>query len=68
MPRKSTKQETAKQAYKKSQKKIAAMIKRIQKRLEEHGDDKEIHWGHVGDLGYVKEQLGIIDQFFANED
>jgi hypothetical protein len=67
MAGKTTKLENVKQAYKRNQREIAAMIKIIKKRLVEHSDD-EIHFGHVGDLGYVKEQLGIIDQFLANED
>ncbi len=67
MPTKNTNLEDANQAYTKSQNEIAAMIKRIQKRLGEHSDD-EIHFGHVGDLCYIKEQLVIINQFLANED
>jgi len=58
----STNKEDASQAYTKRQKEIATTIKRIQQELIKHADD-DIHWGHVGDLGYVLEQLNIIDEF-----
>jgi len=58
----STNKEDADKAYQKRQKKIASTIKRIQQALIKHADD-DIHWGHVGDLGYVQEQLGIIEEF-----
>lgn len=57
-----TNQEDANKAYTERQKKIAATIKQIQQALSKHADD-DIHWGHVGDLGYVQEQLDIINEF-----
>ncbi len=57
----------AKKAYRQSRKEIDALIKQIQQKLTTHGKD-DITWAHHGDLGYVKEQLSIIDQFLANED
>lgn len=58
----STNEKDANKAYQERQKKIATTIKQIQQALIKHADDN-IHWGHVGDLGYVQEQLSIIEEF-----
>ena len=46
---------------------IDEMLARLQTLSEEHFNvhPDEIHWGHVGDLGYYAEQLrGITDSAF----
>jgi hypothetical protein len=41
---------------------IDEMLARLQALSDEHfnAHPEEIHWGHVGDLGYYAEQLRII--------
>ena len=62
-------EQTAKQAYKAKMKQIEKRMQAIRKQLDGHiepGDN--IHWGYVGDLGYVEEQLHIIEAYLNNED
>ena len=61
--------QSAKQAYEAKMKQIEKRMAEIRRQLDQHiepGD--ETSWGHVGDLGYVEEQLHIIEAFLKNED
>ena len=54
--------ETALGAFIARKAEIDAMLARLQALSDEHfnAHPNEIHWGHVGDLGYYTEQLRII--------
>ena len=54
--------ETALGAFIARKAEIDAMLARLQALSDEHfnAHPDEIHWGHVGDLGYYAEQLRII--------
>ena len=61
--------ETAKQAYKASIKKIEKRLSAIRKELDNHCAPGETpNWAQTGDLGYVEGQLHIIEAFLKNED
>jgi len=61
--------QTAKQAYKAKMKQIEKRMQAISKQLNGHiKPGEEAHYGHLGDLNYVEEQLQIIEAFFKNED
>ena len=57
-----TNQVKALAAYREKQKRIAALLSRIQDKLAKH-TEPIINWGHVGDLGHVEELLSQIDGF-----
>ena len=62
-------EQTAKQAYKAKMKQIEKRMQAIRKQLDGHiKPGEEAHYGHLGDLGYVGEQLHIIEAFLKNED
>jgi hypothetical protein len=65
--------ETAKQAYQARMKEIDKRLAAIRKELDRHkrefkqdGDERD--WSFVGDLGYVGEQIRIVEAFLKNED
>ncbi len=61
---------SADEAYKLRVQQIHSHWKRIQEGLTIHATEagKRIHWGHVGDLGYVAEKLDEIARFINNEE
>ncbi len=65
--------QTAKQAYEARMKQINERLATIRQELDRHQrefkqDGKERDWGYAGDLGYVGEQIRIIEAFLKNED
>lgn len=36
---------------------IVALLDELRERVQAHGANETVHWGHVGDLAYVKDQL-----------
>lgn len=66
-------QQTAKQAYQARTKEIEKYLASIRKELDRHQQEfkhegVERNWGFVGDLGYIAEQLHIVETFMKNED
>ena len=55
-------QEKALAAYREKQKRIAALLSKIQDKLDKHAGPM-VCWGHVGDLGHVEELLNQVDTF-----
>jgi hypothetical protein len=55
-----TDQKRALEAYREKQKRIAALLAKIQDKLARHAGPV-VCWGHVGDLGHVEEMLNQID-------
>lgn len=67
--KKTTNQQTAQQAYETRMKQIDGRLAEIRKELASHlPKDKQVNWAYVGDLGYVEEQLHIVEAFLKNED
>ncbi len=63
--------ETAKQTYQARMKEIDKRLAAIRKELDLHQREfkrEEKDWGYPGDLGYVAQQLHIIEAFLKNED
>lgn len=60
--------EKARKAYNDKQATIHSLVGKLQDELKKHGEEEHIHWGHVGDLGHVQEQLQQIVQFLSNEE
>ena len=63
--------QTAKQAYEARMKQINERLATIRQELDRHQREfknEERNWGYAGDLGYVEEQLHIIEAFLKNED
>ena len=59
----------AAKAYQERLKKVREHLARIDAGLENHvAASKKLHWGHVGDLGYLDEQLKEVARFINNED
>jgi putative IMPACT (imprinted ancient) family translation regulator len=61
-----TQKQTASQAYTARLAEVQKQIERIQKALTTHADSK-LNWSHVGDLGYVTEQLQNAADFITGE-
>ena len=61
-----TTNQKATEAYKARLAEVQKQIARIQDALTTHVDGK-LHWGHVGDLGYVTEQLQTAADFITGE-
>ena len=49
------------------QRKAAIVVKlyTLAERIQAHGADEQIHWGHVGDLGHVDDQLQELLKFLT---
>jgi hypothetical protein len=57
---KTTAKQTARETYETRQREIAAMLEFLKCELEGHADKARadgLHWGHVGDLGHIRENL-----------
>lgn len=61
---KRTKENDPQAAYRERQEKIAGLMDAIREKLDRHAEGK-INWGHVGDLGHVKELLAEIITFLG---
>ena len=61
-----TTNQKATKAYKARLAELQMQMARIQDALTTHVDGK-LNWGHVGDLGYVTEQLKTAADFIAGE-
>ncbi len=61
-----TKKQTASEAYEARLAEVHAQLARIQNALNSHVDGK-LHWGHVGDLGYVVDELKSAADFLTGE-
>ena len=61
-----TTNQKASEAYKVRLAELQKQITRIQTALTTHGDGK-LNWGHIGDLGYVTEQLKTAADFITGE-
>ena len=61
-----TTNQKATKAYKARLAELQKQMARIQDALTTHADGK-LHWGHVGDLCYVTEQLKTAADFIAGE-
>lgn len=49
---------TAEKMYHEKRANIAAIIERMEKEMErKHCDGEKVHWGHVGSLNAIEEQL-----------
>jgi hypothetical protein len=63
--------QSAEDAYTGAHIKATAQLERIRELLQElpapDTDGEYIHWGHVGSLGHVNEQLSEIVAFLAGE-
>ena len=67
--KKTPNQQTAQQAYEARMKEINGRLDEIQKLLADHlPKGKRADWAYTGDLGYVAEQLHIVEAFLKNED
>ena len=56
-------------AYAERLKKVREHLARIDAGLKKHvAKGEKLHWGHVGDLGYLDEQLKEVARFINNED
>ena len=47
-----------------------ALIERIHEAIENHDDapaPEQIHWGHVGDIGRIREMLQAVSDCLFNE-
>ena len=57
---KKTTKRTAEETYKTRQREIAAMIEFLKCELETHAENSKrdgLHWGHVGDLAHIRQNL-----------
>ena len=61
-----TTNQKASEAYKTRLAEVQKQMARIQDALKTHVDGK-LHWGHVGDLGYVAEELKTAADFLTDE-
>ena len=61
-----TQRQTASQAYKTRLAEVQKQMARIQDALKTHVDGK-LNWGHVGDLGYVADELKTAADFITGE-
>jgi|GEM_PF-5663054 len=62
-------QENAKVAYTEKLQEIEDRMKSLMGLLKKHLEKgEEPNWAHVGDLGYIAEQLHIAEAFMKNED
>ena len=61
-----TQRQTASQAYKTRLAEIQKQMARIQDALTTHVDGK-LNWSHVGDLGYLVEELTNAADFITGE-
>ena len=59
-----TSNKEALKAYRKKQEEIAKLMDNLRSKLKRHAGEY-IHWGHVGDLGHVKELLSEINESFG---
>jgi hypothetical protein len=59
---------TAQSEYSRLQKENAELLKLIAAELKRDSKRKEINYGHVGNLGHVKEQLIEVLSFMRNAD
>jgi hypothetical protein len=61
-------QETARQAYQRLTAEVADQMARLQAVIGQHdADGRPVHWGHVGDMGHIAEQLDNILAGFGEE-
>ena len=59
----------ASKTYQERLKKVREHLARINTGLKKHvAKGEKLHWGHVGDLGYLDEQLKEVARFINNED
>jgi hypothetical protein len=61
---------TALDAYMAAHADALALIERIQEAIENHDDapaPEQIHWGHVGDIGRIREMLQAVSDCLFNE-
>jgi hypothetical protein len=63
-----TTKKTAAETYQERRAEIQKQIDRLQGLLENHVGDEKLHWGHVGDLGYLQNELQSAIGFFNHED
>jgi hypothetical protein len=60
---------TALDAYMAAHAEVLALIERIHEAIENHDDapaPEQVHWGHVGDIGRIREMLqAVSDCLFA---
>ena len=61
-----TQKQTASQAYKARLTQLQKQIKRIEDALKTHTNDG-LNWGHVGDLGYLIDELKTAADFITGE-
>ena len=61
-----TQRQTASQGYKTRLAEVQKQMARIQDTLTTHVDGK-LHWGHVGDWGYLVAELKSTADFIAGE-
>ena len=61
-----TQRQTASQGYKTRLAEVQKQMARIQDALATHIDDK-LHWGHIGDLGYLVDALKSAADFITGE-
>jgi len=57
---KTTAKQTARETYETRQREIAAMLEFLKCELEAHAEKAKadgLHWGHVGDLAHIRENL-----------
>ena len=61
---------TALDAYMVAHAEALALIERIHEAIENHDDapaPEQIHWGHVGDIGRIREMLQAVSDCLFNE-
>ena len=61
---------TALDAYIAAHAEALALIERIHEAIENHDDapaPEQIHWGHVGDIGRLREMLQAVSDCLFNE-
>lgn len=52
--------------YKKNQDEVEQLLKQIAKKIEKLNSSQNKHWGHVGSINKVKEDLKLISEFLGN--